>query len=171
MRRPEYRSSAPLSLDEEHEKLVADVESPEDAISVVESYYVYQNPSGYSPEKIGALVGKSRSGRKLWGDSHIDHVIRHIEALEGEVAREKVRREKEFDKILAQEYGVFGSAISLPTAIPANLELVSVRNQYGARSLRYRDVDTGRWVKFQLPEQVGHFELQPRDLEKKGGAE
>ena len=157
MHRRGHLQRLPKTVDEVHEDL-ADYEI--DALTNVEDYYK-ENPGYYDPEKIDALLGKSRDGRKEWTELYVSHAKLHIEILIGEREAEKQREAREaaireapfIERIMEERYAKFA--------------IVMVTNQYGVASPRLQDPVTKRFVSLLKvkPEKVAHSEIDPRDLE------
>ncbi len=151
------------SIDELHE----DYETySEDSLNQVESWYG-DLKSSYSPEKVEALLGDERGGGHKWTEKVIDHAIAHIEALISATEAERSREsQRKFDESLTPfERGQIAGVA--PSVLPSNITVVAVKNQFGNWSRRYRNEDTGRFVRFVEPEKVAHSKVDPRGLERK----
>jgi hypothetical protein len=136
-----------------------------DAMSQVAAYYIDGDGRwDYSPKKIQALLGKSRDGRKEWTQGIVDLTIEYIDAMSE--AKEAEEQRKAADINYAEfEHFVKQSGVSVP--LTSKYEIIAVTNQYNVRSIRYRDTESGRFVKKVIPEQVSQFEFDPKQLEKK----
>ena len=114
---------------------------PEDGLNTVESYYAWSDAGfgNYSPKKIEAL---GPDGTKQFKQKEVDHMKAHIEVLRDEKLREEERQAREVFQRVKREV-----ESKYPARVPQNIELVMTQNQFGTRTIRGRNVDTGRFVK------------------------
>ena len=139
---------------------------PEDGLNAVESYYAWSDAGfgNYSPKKIEAL---GPDGTKQFTAKEVKHMKTHIEVLRDEKLREEERQAREvFQRVKSEVESKY------PPRVPQNVELIMTQNQFGKRTIRGRNVDTGRFVTLSAkPESMMDREFDvskpPRRAEKK----